>query len=177
MADAARASGGSYFHVRGTEAHVGASARDEENLARQLGARPNEHGQHARWGLWLDLDGSLLHFLHHVGTISSSAYEATAVHKELAESYIEAARWGQRPPDMIARAHRHRCLKVEVPTAAGRGIAIVGPGWQAQTPFAYRIAGARVSLPQFGGYVIVKKHGVLYTREWVRTIERSKTEV
>ncbi len=177
ISELARESGGNYYHVRGTEAHVGVSARDEENLARFLGAKPNKNKQHARWDLWLDLDGSLIQFLHHVGTTSSSAYEATAVHKELTESYVDAARWGTSPPDMICRGHRHRYLKVEVSTKNGRGLAVVGPGWQAKTPFAYRVAGARVSLPQFGGYVIRKKHGVLYTMERIWTIQRSETEV
>ena len=177
IAEKARASGGNYYHVRGTEAHVGSSACDEEALAEQLQAVPNEQGQYARWDLWMNLGDSLIQFLHHIGTISSMAYEGTALSKEVTEVMADCARWGTAPPDMICRGHRHRCYKVEYPTSRGRGIAIVGPGWQMKTPFAYKIAGARVSQPQFGGYVIRKKHGILYTLERVWTIDRSKTEM
>ena len=76
MAPIVEACEGRYYHIRGTEAHVGKSARDEENLAKRLGAIPNEEGQHARWDLWKMCGPKLVHFLHHVGTTSSAAYEA-----------------------------------------------------------------------------------------------------
>lgn len=169
--------GGRYYHVRGTSAHVGESGCDEEAIAKTLEAEPNEDGQHARYDLWKDLDGSLIQSLHHVGTVSSAAYEATAVHKELTESYVEAARWGRRPPDMICRAHRHRFIQIMIPTAAGRAFAVVGPSWQLKTPFAFKVAGARISTPQIGGYIIKKTHGVLHTLERIWPIEPSKVEL
>lgn len=172
-----RKSGGRYYHIRGTEAHVGQSGCDEEAVAKHLEAVPNAEGQCSRFEMWMDLQGSLIHFMHHIGTVSSNAYEATPVNKELMEMYTEAARWGQRPPDMICRAHRHRMLQIQVPTAQGRGWAVVGPAWQGKTPFAFKVAGARVSTPQFGGYIITKEHGFLYTLEKTWTISRSKVEV
>jgi hypothetical protein len=94
---------GLYFQVRGTEAHVGKSAQDEEALAKILGAIPDQQGLHSRYDLWIRVGDYLVHALHHIGSCGSNAYEATAVHKELAESLTEAARWGYRPPDVVVR--------------------------------------------------------------------------
>ena len=40
-----------YYHIRGTEAHVGKSGQSEEGLAKALGAIPDEIGNYARWEL------------------------------------------------------------------------------------------------------------------------------
>lgn len=179
---------GRYYHIRGTEAHVGKSGAEEERLARRIGALRNTENQAARYDLWKKIvdptNGSqhLIHLLHHVGTTGSSAYEATAVHKEYTESCVESARWRLPPPDVIVRSHRHRHLKIEVPTGnaatseTGKGIAVVTPGWQGKTPFAWKIPGARLSLPQFGGIVIRATDGELFVRDKVWTIERSRVE-
>ena len=74
-------SGGTYYHIRGTEAHVGQSGEFEERLARTLGAKPNSEGQFARFDLWKRVggsDGPLVHCLHHIGTTSSAAHESSA---------------------------------------------------------------------------------------------------
>lgn len=167
-----------YYHIRGTEAHVGQSAVFEERLAKMLGAVPNKEGQRARYDLWIEMArGNLVHFLHHVGTVSSQAYEATAVHKELTEAFLEAARWGEEPPAMIVRSHRHRNIMTSIPFGKGRATAVVTPAWQGKTPFAWKIAGARQTAPQFGGIVIrVHKKGPIYTREYVQSIGRSELE-
>lgn len=166
-----------YYHIRGTEAHVGKSGVEEERVAKRLGAKPNAQGQHARYDLWLDLGGHMIHFLHHVGTVSSNAYEASAVGKELSETINEAGRWGHEIPSCVVRAHRHRHYEVKGPTHKGECIAFVTAAWQLKTPFAYKVAGARVSTPQIGGSIIrLHKSGVLYTRHFVKPVERSACE-
>lgn len=101
---------GMFFMVRGTEAHSGKSAQEEENLARQLEAIPNEHGRYCRYDLWLRLGQRfLIHAMHHIGSTGSNAYEATAIHKEVTESLTEAARWGYEPPDVIVRCLHPNC--------------------------------------------------------------------
>jgi len=167
---------GRMFIVRGTEAHVGQSGAEEERLACELGVVPNNLGQYARFDLWKTVGDGLVHFLHHIGTTSSNAYEATAVNKELTEEFNEAARWNERAPNIIVRSHRHRSLKVTIPTAAGEAIAVVTPGWQAKTPFAWRVAGARLAPPQFGGIVIRQGDDELYTRSKTYTIGRTDIE-
>lgn len=167
---------GRYYHVRGTEAHVGKSGQAEESLAKRLGAIPNDEGQYARWELWKMVGDGLVHASHHIGTTGSNHYESTAVHKELVESFTEAGRWEQRPPDIILRSHRHRDIKTEVPTKRGRAIAQVTPGWQGKTPFAYRIAGGRQALPQFGGVIVRMGGEELHTRPFTKCVERGRVE-
>jgi hypothetical protein len=167
---------GRYYHIRGTEAHVGQSAAQEEMLAKNLSAIPNEDGQFSRYDLFKKVDGHVVHLLHHVGSTGSQAYEATAVHKELTESYIESARWGRQPPSMIVRSHRHRSIKIVIPTDKGTATAVVTPCWQGKTPFSWKIPGARLSTPQFGGIVIRSAHGEFFSREKVWTVEPSRVE-
>ena len=165
-----------YYHIRGTEAHVGQSAQDEEALAKALGAVPNSIGQYARYELWKTVGPRLVHLLHHVGTTGSQAYEATAVHKELTESILEAGRWDRRRPDIIVRSHRHRYIETTIPTASGACRAVVTPSWQGKTSFAWRIPGARLAEPQFGGLVIRYAHGELFVRPFVKSLEREQPE-
>jgi hypothetical protein len=173
---------GRFFMIRGTEAHVGQSAVGEERLAKRLGSIPNKDGQYSRYELWKYCGPKLGHFLHHVGTTGSNAYESTAIHKELVESYIEAARWKRRPPDFIGRAHRHRHYECtwavgdDTGHQTGRAYAFVTPAWQGKTPFAWRVPGARLSTPQFGGIVVRYAKGELFLRSKVWTVERNEPE-
>jgi hypothetical protein len=176
---------GRYYHIRGTEAHVGKSAAAEEALASHLGAIPNEEGQYARYDLWKTVGpGKLCHFVHHIGTTGSQAYEATAVHKELVEEFAEAGRWRNEPPDVVVRSHRHRYMRSSVPIghvgdkgqqSTGEAYSVVTPCWQGKTPFVWKIPGGRLSTPQFGG-IVVRWADELFVRPKVWTVDRSKTE-
>ena len=164
-----------YYHIRGTEAHVGKSGQAEEGLAKALKAIPDEIGNQARWELWMKLNGCLIHFSHHIGTTQSANYESTAPYKEYIESLTDSARWGRQVPDVIVRSHRHRAIETRVPTKNGYGISLVTPSWQVKTPFAYRISLGRVSMPQIGGVLI--RHGdedSIFTRSKVWDIDRPK---
>lgn len=165
--------GGNYYHIRGTEAHVGKSGTEEERLAQRLGAVPNEQGQHARYELWLRLGHHLCHFLHHIGTTSSSAHETSAINAELAAMYTDAGRWEEEPPRIIIRSHRHRCAEVRLPTKEGYATSFVTASWQLKTPFAFKVAGARVTQPQIGGSAIRVGDEELHTRHWLRNLSRS----
>lgn len=167
-------SGGRYYHVRGTEAHVGKSAVEEERLAKELKAVPNEEGQHARWELWTRVGGHLCHFQHHIGTTSSMAYESTAVHKEWQEMQAHCSEAGIEPPQVIVRSHRHRHFETRKSFRDGYGISTVTPAWQLKTPYTYKIAGARLSQPQFGGILIRAGDEELHTRFFVKRLERPR---
>lgn len=163
------------YIVKGTEAHVGKSAENEEGVARLLGAIPDEQGNHARWDLWLRVGGKLVHFLHHIGTTSSASYESTAVMSELVAEFVESARWGDQIPSAIVRSHRHRTIEIKIPTAHGLAMGIVTPAWQLKTSFAWKIAGARLAPPQIGGVVLrVGEDGELYSMAFVRTVGRTE---
>ena len=169
-------SGGDYFHIRGTEAHVGPSGEYEERLARTLGAKPNRYGQHARFDLWKRVGNALVHLLHHIGTTSSAAHEASAVNAELTAEYVEAARWHREPPDFIVRSHRHRSIAVDLNSAKGYAAGIVTPAWQGKTPFVWKIAGARISEPQLGGVLIRQGDEEFFYRRKVWSMSRSDEE-
>ena len=175
-----KASGGTYYHIRGTEAHVGKSGVYEEQLAQRLGAKPNDQGQYARWDLWKRVGrptkrvrAPLVHLMHHVGTTGSAAHEASAINAELTAEYVEAARWNREPPDYVVRSHRHRSIAVEMDSAKGYAASIVTPAWQLKTPYVYKIPGARLSEPQFGGILIRQGEEEYYHRRKVWTIDRS----
>jgi hypothetical protein len=166
-----------YYHIRGTEAHVGKSGQYEEEIANALGAKPDENGNHARWEMWYNLQNKLIHFSHHIGTTGSSAYESTAVYKEMVEQFVEAGRWDDLPPDVIVRSHRHRQFETRIATKTGYGISLVTPGWQLKTPFVHKLPGGRASTPQLGGYLIrCGDEDQIFTRFKVWRISRSKTE-
>jgi hypothetical protein len=168
-----------YYQLRGTEVHVGKSGCDEEAIAKDLDAKPDENGNYARWELWLHFGNNrnLVHFTHHVGTTSSASYESTAVYKELVEAYNEAGRWGEQPPDCVVRSHRHRQMEIRIPTRNGYGISLVTPAWQLKTPFTYRVGIGRSSTPQIGGYLIREgDEDSLFTRFKIWKLARTKTE-
>ncbi len=171
-----RTHGGTYYHIRGTEAHVGKSGIYEEQLAKRLGAKPNDSGQCARYDLWKRVGECLVHLLHHIGTTSSAAHEASAVNAELTAEYVEAARWNQEPPSYVVRSHRHRFIAVDLNSANGYAAGIVTPAWQLKTPFAWKIAGARITEPQIGGILIRAGDEEHHYRRFVRALERSREE-
>ena len=168
------ASGGRYYHIRGTEAHVGQSAQEEERLAEALGAVQDEEGNFSRWDLWKRVGGALCHFSHHIGSSGSQAYESSALMRELVEAFVESGRWGDEPPQVVVRSHRHRCMSITIPTDKGLGIAAVTPAWQLRTPYTHRLTQGRVGMPMFGGLLIRAGDEETHVRMFVRRIERSK---
>lgn len=178
-----KASGGTYYHIRGTEAHVGKSGEYEERLASTLGAKPNDVGQFARYDLWKrvgdkrsSVHAPLVHLLHHIGTTSSASHESSAVNAELTAIYVESARWNREPPDFVVRSHRHRSIKVTLPARNGQAASLVTPAWQGKTPFVWKVPGARLAEPQIGGILIRQGDEVFYTQEWVQSFDRSPVE-
>ena len=166
-----------YYHIRGTEAHVGKSGVEEERLAKRLGATPNKEGQYARWDLWIRIDRALVHAAHHIGTSGSLAYETSAIHKELEQAFVEAGRWNDEIPDVLVRSHRHRNAETRIQTYKGFATSCTTAGWQLKTPFTYKIAGARQTQPQIGGTLIRCGDEDIYTRHKLWKIERPKVEI
>ncbi|HUT57511.1 MAG TPA: hypothetical protein VNA25_06630 [Phycisphaerae bacterium] len=164
-----------FYVVRGTEAHTGPSAETEEALAGKLDAVPDELGNHSRWELWMRIGGrSLVHFLHQIGTTSSAHYEATALTKELNETYLEAAKWALEPPAAVVRSHRHRDYITRINTHAGYAYCIVTAAWQLKTPLTHRMAMSRTSAPTIGGLALIQGDEDFYPREKVWKIDRPR---
>ena len=157
--------------IRGTEAHVGQCAENEERLARRLGAIPDELGNHSSYDLWLEVGHGLAHFTHHIGTTSRVAYETSALMGEFAEMLTDAGLNQRRPPDVVVRSHRHRHVEVRKPSANVYGIVFTTASWQARTPYVWKVA--RVGDPQIGGSLIRCGDEELYTRHFTRFLPRS----
>ena len=164
---------GHFFMIRGTEAHTGAAGENEETLAQELGAIPDENGNYARNELWLRIGGRLAHILHQISTAGSAAYEMTALSREFAIQVEEAGRWGKEMPDFIIRAHRHRHGKIEPTTANIRCVVAVTPGWQLKTPLVWRLMTGKNTTPQCGGILIRTGDEEHYERSFVRNISRT----
>lgn len=130
---------GRFYQIRGTEAHTGKSAVEEEKLAKRLGAIPNQNGQYSRYEMSKRVGDGLVHLAHHIGVTSSSQHESAAVNAELVKMYVEASRWGNEPVDMCIRSHRHRYIEVMIAVNRPdlgqfahnqRARAVVTPAWQ-----------------------------------------------
>ena len=165
-----------YYHIRGTEAHVGPSGEHEEALAKMLGAVPDEDGRRARWELRLKLGEHLIHFTHHIASSTSPYAESTALTRELVNSYLQTGLWQDEPYTMLVRGHRHQHSEIARRSAHGKVAVTVTPAWQLKTPYVYRI-GARMSQPEIGGVVIRLADGELFTRAMVKRIEQPRVEV
>jgi len=167
---------GRYYHIRGTEAHVGKSATEEEQLAKSLGAVRSRDGHYARWDLWKTFGDHLLNFSHHIGTTSSAQAETTALTGELASAFTEAGQWGHRPPSVIVRSHRHRQSEIRLPASWGYATVLVTPAWQGKTPYVHRLKQGRTGTPQVGGSLIRIGDEELHTRHRVCDLGRSDPE-
>lgn len=162
---------------RGTEAHVGQSAQDEERLARELGAIPNEAGQYARPYVRTRVGPSLIDAHHHIGVSGAMASQFVAPGKEMEQCFVDCARWGLETPDVFVRSHRHRHTEQRIEGHKGNIIMVVTPGWQLRTPFTYKMLGGRATTPEFGAVLIRHADGETFTRSFVRAIVTPNPEV
>lgn len=162
-----------YYHIRGTEVHIGQSGEDEEAVARALGAKPDGEGRHAQWEFRATIGNRLIHFTHHISTSTSPYAESGGLMREIVNMYVECGQSGDRPVDLIVRSHRHRTMEVTVPGKHGKCTAIATPAWQLKTPYVFR-TGARLTQPQIGGVVISLVDDELFTRTFVKRITPPK---
>lgn len=162
------------FMIRGTEAHSGSSAQEEEKLAEDLQIDSIAPHSKTALELWLKLNGKIIHFCHHIGYFSSLSSEGTALFKETYETLAESSRWGFPIPSVIVRSHRHSFSEVSVPYKDNHIKAFVTPAWQLKTPFAYKISRAKTSSPQIGGSIITVENGEVVTNHLVVGIKSQK---
>lgn len=167
---------GRLYMIRGTESHSGPAGEAEEELAKDLEAIQDETKAYSRYELYIEIGSALCHFNHTIGVTGSAHYETSALMSEYANSCVDAARWGLRPPDVVVRSHRHRHTEVKVPTKHGYGIIFVTAGWQFKTPFTHRVAGGRVTQPHIGGSLIRQGDEEFFTRHKTWHMKRPKTE-
>lgn len=162
------------YIVKGTPAHDSEEGEAIESVAKNLNAVPSASGQFTRGELWLGFGGYLLHASHKISVSTSPVSEATALVTQLVKAAVDGGRWGKRPPDVIARAHVHRCRVVDLPTHTGGGIALTTPGWQLKTPHV--VGCSPMESVQVGGVVVFAGEEGPYVRRWVRTIKRGAVD-
>jgi hypothetical protein len=164
------------YLIRGTEAHVGGSGGHEESIAEALDLPLDPlTQQYSIYHFWKKVNGVLFSIAHHIGVSQSPVSEATALTTELVKAMKEAGRWGGEMPDVLVRSHRHMAAGVILPGKGGLHECFVTPGWQAKTPFLWRID--RMTLPQIGGVVyLVDADGTRSRREFVRILPQPKAE-
>jgi len=162
------------YLVKGTEAHTGAYGECEERIGAATGCQVNEVGEHGSYQWWLDVDGMIFQFAHHIGTTSSAAYETSAPMRELVASLVEAAQWKQPLPDIVVRSHRHRFVEVPLPSLEGRIRCVITPAWQLRTPFTERID--RMRMPHIGGVIFLVEKGTVQVREKIYPLPGPKAK-
>jgi len=143
------------FFVRGTEAHVGASASAEERIADGLrrDKRPvqgdPDTGTASWWHLRLQVYNTLIDVAHHGRTGQREHTRASAAALQAHDILLSHVKKGHRPPDLCLRAHNHKfndsfdACQVRVASSGA---------WQLATAHVHKIA--TDSLADIGGHIV-----------------------
>lgn len=159
-----------FIVVRGTETHGGQSDHNEEAIAEALQAEKSPAGTWSHWEVFLRFGGKLVHVAHHIGGTTSPFAKSSALQRQIALSYVNSGRWGDEPPVMFVRSHRHQCSWVGEPCSHGVVTCLVLPPWQLKTPFIYRLG--VMEQPEYGGAIIMAGDNGVYHKPWVERVER-----
>lgn len=159
-----------FIVVRGTESHVGASGQHDEAIAEALGAEKSPAGTFSHWEVFLRFGGKLVHIAHHIAATTSPFAKSSALQRQIALSYVNSGRWGDEPPVMFVRSHRHQCSWVGEPCKHGIVTCLVSPAWQLKTPYVHRMA--LMSEPEYGGIILFAGDNGVYHKPLVERVER-----
>jgi hypothetical protein len=160
------------FIIRGTQAHVGQSANDEESIARELKAdRIGGKGPFSHWQLFYWCGDALVHFAHHISTSMSPFAKSSGLQRELALGYLHSGRWKDRAPDVYVRSHRHECSVVGEPSESGMTWCWVTPPWQLTTPYMHKHPRGG-AMPEVGGLILKLGDNGIYGKPWIRRVSR-----
>ena len=144
------------WFIRGTEAHVGKSATNEERIARGLSkdgwpvVACDETGTASHWHARLELHGVRIDLAHH-GRVGTRPWTKPNVTANLAaEIFYDHAAQGIPHPHLAIRSHMHQWVDThdQHPTRV-----IQLPAWQLATAFIHRIAPGK--LADIGGLIVV----------------------
>jgi hypothetical protein len=154
--------------VRGTEAHVGASAAAEETIADGLrrDKRPvigdPDTGTASWWHFRGLIGGKLVDITHHGRTGLREHTRAAAASYHAHDILLSYVKSGERPPDLCIRGHFH---KFNDSHDACQVRVITTGAWQLGTSYVHKVAAD--SLTDIGGLIVVIKDGD-YTAEKVQ---------
>lgn len=143
--------------IRGTEAHVGRGAWQEEQIAANYDHTIHETDEKASWWhFYGELGGVTFDLAHHAsmgGIKRNIGGAAGRLAYDVMSAYVMD--WGIKPPDYVVRAHNHRWADsgTTYPTRA----VMVGC-FQYKSTFLHRINKA-YEMPNLGGAVIICDRG------------------
>lgn len=151
----------SVYVIKGTSYHGGIGEQDTEAVAQDIGAvRDDGTGQYSHWSLFLQHEGLLFHFAHHISI--APVFPLSPMQRELTNAKINSVDAHSPCPDVLVRSHRHQYREY---FNNGRWV-FATAGWQLQTD--YTLQKMPMALPDVGGLILwVKKrqlehHPVLY---------------
>jgi hypothetical protein len=141
--------------IKGTDVHVGDIGSWEEYVARDIEAVPDkEHGVAAWWWLRAEFNGVLFDIAHHGKAGRLEWTFPNSANAQAAQTIIRYAGRGERCPDVVIRADRHRYLT----SGDNYQVEVTGlPSWQLQTSYGNQISPDGI-LP-IGGLVYICKDG------------------
>jgi hypothetical protein len=142
------------FVIRGTEAHTGLSAREEEAIARDLESVEKSGKKISSWWeLRAEIGGVTFDVTHHVSGGGRAWTMGNTANRVAAEAMFVAAQRDERAPDLVFRSHIH---KYQDSGANFRARAIILPAWQLRTAYAHRI---NASIADVGGVLAQTAQG------------------
>jgi len=150
--------------IRGTEAHVGPSAANEERIFEGLRKdgwpviQDAATGRSSHWGFTLEHQGRRVELAHH-GRVGARPWtKANAVHALSVEILCECAERGVQAPDLVLRAHMHQF----VDTGPRRVRVVQMPAWQLATAFVHKIKPNAIA--DVGGIIVTIAEGEMEVR-------------
>lgn len=127
-----------YMFTRGSNWHVriddGGHLYAEDMLAKEMNAEkiqgfwaPVEH--------WLEVDGCIMNFAHHISGTKVPQYRSTSITREMFVTYVNQKHlWNAK---VITRSHVQYFWHIESESHHG----FITPGWQLRTPYAIQYLG------------------------------------
>lgn len=121
------------FVVTGTECHVGNA---ETSIASDLGAEVNPEFRQPYWHrLSLSICGLRVSVRHHFPATSRAYLEGSQHSIQMGNATVEAVRAGDRAPDVVIGAHRHRTGHF----CDGNRLTVVTGAWQGLTRHGFKV--------------------------------------
>ena len=139
--------GDEYHCVKGTESHV----KDyEDDIAKELGAVKNKHGEYISDTLLLNINGSKHLFAHHGKSKGSGHNEGNALRNFLRAIRQDRRMSGVERIDALWSGHYHaHCWETHKERQPDGNFhemhGIILPSWQAKTRYAYAVAATDVN--------------------------------
>ena len=127
-----------YMFTRGSDWHVkvdqGGHLYAEDMLAKEMGAAKTQ-GFWAPVEHWLNIDGCIINFAHHISGTRVPQYRSTAITREMFVTHVNQKHLHNAKT--IVRSHVQYFWHVE----SEHHHAFITPGWQLRTPYAVQYLG------------------------------------